>query len=172
LRRLEEVLAVGNWLYRAVRLVERNWRNEVIAGKVLYDPAEEESIATFFHQWYAPRDRFTKELSHFASQRIKVVGGDEFERNCVEAQAILAGRNPFLDDPSHAARWAVLTAFRHPDARPIEFDDEGRVFEMTGEELTIPGLKPERVLQARDEMRIGQRRTLREIVASRKSNGI
>ena len=44
LRRLEEVLAVGNWLYEAVRLVERNWRREVIEGKTLYDPSEETSI--------------------------------------------------------------------------------------------------------------------------------
>jgi hypothetical protein len=156
LRRLEEVLAIGNWLYGAVRLVERNWRSEVLAGKVLYDPTEEALIMAFFRQWYAPHDRFFKEISHFESARVKVAGGADFGRNVTEVERILGGHNPFFDDAANSTRWAGAIDYLRPNPRPVQVDEDGRLFEMTGEQIKMPGLEPADILEALDDFRSGR----------------
>lgn len=172
LSRLEQVLGIGNWLYRTVRLIEHNWRTQVMEGKTLYDPNEDNEIMDLYRQWMLPCQRCTNQIDSFISRRFPVQGGDEFKKNYMEARNILAGHNPFFDDDDNATRWAGLTAFLRPQPRTVHVDDDGRIFDASGDELSIPGLEPKRMLQARDEMRTGTRRTLNEIIASRNRNGI
>jgi hypothetical protein len=37
-RKLEKVLVVGNWLFQAICLTEKNWRTEVTSGETPYIP--------------------------------------------------------------------------------------------------------------------------------------
>jgi hypothetical protein len=166
LRRLEDVLGVGNWLYEAVRLVEGNWRTEVIYGKTLYDPDEEASIMDFFREWSAPCDRCLREIDRISAKPSRIAGANRFKDNCTEARRVLAGQSPFFDDASNAARWTRVTAFLHPSPCPVIVDDGGRIIEMTGEQLNIPGLEPTKVLKALDDERAGRLHSFDEVVAS------
>jgi len=172
LSRLEQVLGIGNWLYEMVRLVEHNWRTEVLNGKTLYDPREDESIMDLYRQWELPCQRCVDGIKYFVSKRFKVQGGDKFQSYCMEAKNTLSGHNPFFDDVDNADHWAKVTAFLFPRPRPVRMDAEGRIFEMSGEQLVVPGLDQERVLKVREEMRDGQRRTLKEATESRNHNCI
>ncbi len=50
--------------------------------------------------------------------------------------------------------------------RPVRVDDEGRIFELTGERFETTGLAPADVLEALEDERAGRVRPLREIMAS------
>ncbi len=163
-RRLEGVLAVGNWLYGMVRLVEKNWRTEVIEGKTLYEPREEASIMHFYREWSAPCERCIDEIDQIRSTRSRVEGAEQFKSHCAEAKRILAGESPFFDDVNNASRWAAVTAFLRPNVRPVRIDEDGRIFEMSGEQLHIPGLEPADVLEALEDEREGRLYSLDEVV--------
>lgn len=53
-RRLEQVLVVGNWLFRSIRLIERNWRAEVSSGQTPYNPTDDQTIRDYYRQWAIP----------------------------------------------------------------------------------------------------------------------
>ena len=62
-------------------------------------------------------------------------------------------------------------AGRRPDAtdlRPIHVDEQGRMFEVTGEPIVIEGLEPDKILEALADEAAGRSRPLREIIAERK----
>jgi hypothetical protein len=166
LRRLEGVLAIGNWLYEALRLVEQNWRREVLEGKTLYDPKEEASMLESYRRWSGPCQRCLNEIAHFDAVLTAVEGGDQFKRYCIDAKQILAENNPFFHDPKNAARWAVVTAFLRPNPRPVRVEKDGRIFEDSGEQILMPGLEPARVLEALDDERAGRLHSFDEVVAS------
>jgi hypothetical protein len=172
LRRLEEVLVIGNWLYDSVRLIEHNWRTEVIEGKTPYDPEEARTIREFLAQWVQPCRRCLDEINLFESKGFEVRGSKEFKRHCAEAVDILGGHNPFFEDADKAGRWAALTAKHRVAIRPVEVDESGRIFERTGERFTMPGLEPTDILEAIEDEHAGRVRPLREIVASRGQHGI
>ena len=155
-----------------VRLIECNWRTEVLNGKTVYDPQEDESIMEFYRQWVSPCQRCIEEINYFVSKRFEVQGSDKFQRYCMEAKNILSGHNPFFDDADNADHWAKVTMFLFPQPRPVRVDDDGRMFEESGNQLAVPGLDQERVLRVREEMRSGQRRTLKEVIESQNHNGI
>ena len=54
------------------------------------------------------------------------------------------------------------------DLRPIHVDEQGRMFEVTGEPIVIEGLEPDKVLEALADEAAGRSRSLREIIAERK----
>ncbi len=54
------------------------------------------------------------------------------------------------------------------DLRPIHVDEQGRMFEVTGEPIVIEGLEPDKVLQALADEAAGRSRSLRAIIAERK----
>ena len=166
LRRLEDVLSVGNWLYAAVRQVESNWRREVIEGKTLYDPDDEESIMEFFRQWSVPCDRCLKEIDRLSSRRLKIEGSQLFRSYCAESASALAGKSHFFDDEKNATRWAAVTEFLRPSPQPVRVDEAGRILLMTGEQLDVPGLEPAKVLNSLDDERAGRLHSFDEVVAS------
>jgi hypothetical protein len=56
--------------------------------------------------------------------------------------------------------------------RPVRVDDQGRIFEMTGEQFIMPGLEPDTILRALEDARLGRIRSLKDIIASRNYHGI
>jgi hypothetical protein len=172
LRRLERVLGVGNWLYKAVCLIERNWRTEVLEGKTPYDPADAKTIGEFYSRWVQPCKRCLDEISIFESRGCTVHGAKEFKGHCTEATDILGGYNAFFEDADKAGRWAALTAKYREAIRPVEVDDSGRIFESTGERFNMPGLEPADILEAIEDERAGRVRSLREIIDSSGQHGI
>lgn len=171
-RRLENVLTIGNWLFRSIRVIENNWRDEVLKGATPYDPDEARSIREFFKQWAIPCGRIQGEIAALESKRAAVQGAEAFRRYCEEAEEILAGNSPFFDDAERSGRWAALTAAYREPCRPISVDEEGRIFELNGERFHMPGLTPADILEAREDERAGRMRPLKEIIASRQSHGI
>ncbi len=166
LRRLEGVLAIGNWLYESMRLVEQNWRREVLEGKTLYDPKEEASMLESYRRWSAPCQRCLNEIDHFDATLTSVEGGDEFKRHCIDAKQILAGNNPFFHDERNAAQWADVIAFLRPNPRPVRVEEDGRIFEMSGEQFLMPGLEPADILESLEDERAGRLHSFDEVVAS------
>jgi hypothetical protein len=63
-------------------------------------------------------------------------------------------------------------ALPQAETRPVRIDADGRIFEMSGEPLEIPGLAPEDVLEAIADVAAGRVRPLKEIVAAWNSNGL
>ncbi len=59
-----------------------------------------------------------------------------------------------------------------PSIRPVLVDDSGRIFEMTGERICMPGLEPERILESFEDERAGRTHSLKDIIASRNKHGI
>jgi hypothetical protein len=55
-----------------------------------------------------------------------------------------------------------------PRVRPVTIDAEGRIFLETGEQVVIPGLEPEKVLEGLADDAAGRGRPLREIMAERR----
>lgn len=55
-----------------------------------------------------------------------------------------------------------------PNPRPIRVDEEGRLFEMTGEPIIVPGLEPDKVKKGMADDAAGRTRPLSEIIAQRK----
>lgn len=59
------------------------------------------------------------------------------------------------------------------DVRPVRVDETGRLFEMSGEPIVVPGLTPEDILQGIEDERAGRLRSLDDYLASRDHhNGI
>jgi hypothetical protein len=76
------------------------------------------------------------------------------------------------EDVEEAARRAALTAGSRPSPRPVRVDEEGRIFELTGERYEMPGLSPEDVRQGKAEVEAGQTVSLKELIAKRHANGL
>lgn len=57
-----------------------------------------------------------------------------------------------------------------PSPRPVRVDEEGRLFEMDGTPIVMPGLEPEHILKGIEDERAGRLRSLEEYIASRKQN--
>jgi hypothetical protein len=80
----------------------------------------------------------------------------------------------------HASERGTETADREttqgtatrPSIRPVAVDDSGRIFEMTGEQIRMPGLEPQDILDAIEDERAGRTRSLKGIIASRNRHGI
>jgi hypothetical protein len=171
-RQLADVIAIGNWLYKGVRLIEHNWRTEVLEGKTPYDPGEEKSIGDMLRQWMKPCPQCLEEIQFLGDQGVKVRSAVNFQAHCKAASEILAGRNAFFDDQEKAWKWSVLTAGYRPSPRPVRVDDAGRVFEMTGERYVPAGLTQEDVRRAFSGVGEGRTRTLNEIMATQVKNGL
>jgi len=166
-RRFENRLLIGNLLYQSVRVIERNWRSEVIDGTTPYDPRDDASIMDFYRIWFAPSRRFLDEIRLRRLKKLAVEGADEFEANCKEASAILIGENPFYDDIERAGVWAARTASQRKSIRAVKIDESGRILEQNGERFVMPGLAPEQVRKALEDELAGRMRPLSEIIAAR-----
>jgi hypothetical protein len=73
------------------------------------------------------------------------------------------------DSPDRGPGWKV--GGRSP-IRPVVVDESGRLFEMTGEQIVMPGLEPEAILESLEDARAGRMRSLKDIRASRCQHGI
>lgn len=165
-RRLEGVLAIGNYLFHAIARIESNWRAEVLDGRTPYDPNEDRSIGEMYAQWSAPCQRCLREVRRFRGFVIR--GSKEFARHCDEVGEILSGvRKPF-EDPDRLARWEQIVASSRPNPRPIRIDDQGRIFELSGSRFTMRGLEPEVILQGLADAEAGRLIPLSRIIAERK----
>jgi hypothetical protein len=170
--RLQNALAVGNWLYEQVRLIEHNWRTEIIEGLIPYDANEDRSILAFYRQWLEPTQRCLSEIRQLRSMGVEVAGSREFEEYCAEAPCILKGDSPFFEDASQAGLWAARTSQSRESIRPVEVDQAGRIFELSGARFHMPGLEPAAVLEALEDERAGRTRSLTDIIASRDEHGL
>ena len=171
-RQLENVITIGNWLYRSIRRIEHNWRTEVLQGRTPYDPNEEKSIGDMLRQWTVPSLRCLDEIESLQRQNVPVRGARNFQAYCAAASEILAGRDTFFDDTARAWQWSALTARFRSSPRPVSVDDMGRVFELSGARFVPAGLTREDMrdaLSGRDE---GDTKSLDEIIASRPKNGL
>ena len=172
LRRLEGVLGVGNALFQMIRRVEKNWRNEVLTGKSLFDPNEEKQILGFFKEWLTPTERCLGEIKVVSRRHLAVEGADEFQKNCVEAKNVVIGRSSFFDDAENTKRWEGVTSFMRPKAESIRVDEQGRIFDSTEKQIEAPGLEPGKVREACAKIQGGRRRTYEELVVSQAPDGI
>jgi hypothetical protein len=59
-----------------------------------------------------------------------------------------------------------------PTIRPVRVDESGRIFEINGEQIVMPGLEPEAILESFEDERVGRMRSLKDIFASRNQHGI
>lgn len=166
-RHLENVLAVGNWLYDAVRLIEKNWRREVLEGKTPYDPNEDRSIMELYRQWAVPCRRCLNEINGFKAQGFSVRGERAFTKNCSEVSDILSGnRNPF-ENSEQARLWAALTANTRQNPREVRVDEHRFIFDTNGNRIVMSGLEPEEILQGIADVENGRVHSLKDIVSAR-----
>ena len=170
--RLENVLAVGNWLYDAIRLIERTWRDEVLEGKTPYDQGEERSIMELYQQWTVPCRRCLDEIDWFKSKGFPVRGERAFRKHGSEVSEILSGDKKPFEDAEQSTLWAALTANTRPNPRMVRVDEHGLIFEMTGQRFVMPGLEPEDVLQGIADAESGRVRPLKDIISARDEHGV
>jgi hypothetical protein len=79
-----------------------------------------------------------------------------------------AGNQPFLRGFLERIRALFRRRTARPNPRPIRVDEQGRMFEMTGEPIIVPGLEPDKVLKGMADDAAGRTRPLSEIIAQRK----
>jgi len=166
-RRLEQVLVVGNWLFRSIRLIERNWRAEVSSGQTPYNPTDDQTIRDYYRQWAIPCSRCLKEIQRLRSQVYRIHGVSEFEKNCDSVHEILAHLEKPLLDLEHSSPKSDPLTKAKGNPRAVHVDDSGRIFETTGEELSIAGLEPIKVARGLRDEQAGRLRSLKDIVATR-----
>jgi hypothetical protein len=75
---------------------------------------------------------------------------------------------PFLRRFLERIKALVRRQTTRPNPRPIRVDEQGRMFEMTGEPIIVPGLEPDKVLKGMADDAAGRARPLSEIIAQRK----
>ncbi len=168
---LEKVLVIGNWLYQSVRSIASHWRTDVLEGKTPYSPDDEAAILDLYGRWAGSCRRCVVAIETLRSEAL-VRGSKAFERHCEEAARILQGDDPFFDDLARAGRWAAITARARPSPRPVRVDEQGRIFETTGQRFVMPGLTPEDVLQGMADVEAGRTESLEKIIAARGQHGI
>lgn len=166
-RRLQEVLRLGNWLFDSIRLIERNWRREVLAYVTPYDPAEEAAILAMYRQWSRPTAFCLAELKRLNRNGLGVPGAKQFRSNCATVRFILDDGFPFLKDPANRAAWEMARRGRGGTIRPVVVDSNGVVSTPQGERIDDPALPPDRILKAIDASEAGRFRPLAVIRAER-----
>jgi len=164
-RKLEKVLVVGNRLFQAICLTEKNWRTEVTSGETPYNTSDDQAIRDFYQQWALPCTRCLEEILKHRSKGYRIRGASEFEKNCRSAHEILAHLEKPLLDPEQSSRKSDPLQKTKGNPRAVRVDDSGRIFETTGEELAVPGLEPHRVARGLRDEQAGRIRSLKEIVA-------
>jgi hypothetical protein len=172
LRGLEKVLVIGNWLYQSVRSIASHWRTDVLEGKTPYSPDDEAAILDLYRRWAGSCRRCLVAIETLRSEGAPVRGSKAFERHCEQAARILQGDDPFFDDVARAGRWAAITARAWTSTRPVRVDEQGRIFETTGQRFVMPGLTPEDILQGMADVEAGRTESLEKIIAARGQHGI
>jgi hypothetical protein len=172
LRHLERVLTVGNWLYRSVRRIERHWRANVLEGRILHDPGEDRSIRALYSQWFQTSRRCLAEIEEFRGGGFSIRGAKVFEKHYAEAADILGGRVDPFENEAQALLWAARTANSRQDPRPMQVDENGNLFEITGERFVMSGLEPEAVLRGISDAEAGRVRPLKDIISERQTHGV
>ena len=109
LRKLENALVVGNWLFNAICLIERNWRQDILAGKTDYDLMEAKAfVGHLLGLWYDPFEH----LLDYTSGRGCSTGDQpgQFDRNgldepqdVVEYWAVDWSKHGKYHEPPHRA---------------------------------------------------------------------
>jgi hypothetical protein len=153
-----------------VRQIENNWRNEVLSGLTPYSPNEEKSIRDMLVQWSLPTQKCLDQIRMLRENGFKVEGARLFEGYVQAASQILAGDNTFLEDTEKAWRWLALTSKYRTSPRPVRIDEQGRMYEITGERFVPPGLTAADVAKAFSSIDESRARPLSEIIASRAKN--
>jgi len=167
LRKLENALVVGNWLFNEIYLIERNWRQEILAGKTDYDLMEDASIREFYWQWSQPCRQCLNEIAVFEGAHMRVHEAAKFRKHCQEASETLSRSVPPMKDED-LMKWNQIVERAKPNPRPVRVDIEGRVFELTGERISLDCLDPRKVAKGMKDESEGRTRSLREVVADRR----
>lgn len=171
-RKLEDVLAIGYWLYRAVRRIEHNWRTEVLRGKTPYSPADAASIQGMWRQWIEPTPLCLERIRALETRGVKIRGSRQFKAIVEITKQLIAGNDAFFEDTENASRWFALTAKFRNSPREIRVDDQGRTYELTGERFVAPGSTAKDVLEAFSPIDESRTKSLGEVIASRSKNGV
>ena len=79
--------------------------------------------------------------------------------------------DPFENANAFREKIAETRAFLY-SPRPVYSDDSGRLFEVSGERFITDGLEPAKVLDVQREEQSGRMRSLKDIIAARKSNAL
>ena len=162
--RLIEALGVGNWIFRSIQLIERNWRDEVLNRQTPYHSDEELAILAMYEGWLHPHGQCLKEARTLIRRGARLRGISEFVTNVRLAKRIVAGDHPPFSDPDMLSRWSLAVA-RSQNPRPVQVDSQGRVAEVSGARLWSPSLAPESVKAAIEDIEMGRTRPFDEVIA-------
>jgi hypothetical protein len=164
-RQFVELIKQGNSLFENLRLEERAWRMRIIRGEELYDEAVEQKLMDGYNLWSDQSLDLLERIDSIETEQRAIRGEDSFRAHIDEAEEILFENNPIFREGDFAARWYAAIDFRIPKPRPVRVDSEGRIFEMTGEQITMPGLEPDAVLEALEDERAGRLHSLEDVLS-------
>jgi hypothetical protein len=153
-RQLEEVIAVGRFLFLQVRKIEANWLSAIALGKADFDPSDDALILAMHRHWLEPTQEVIRQIESCEKQGKKVKSTMQFIK--------------YIDRMNKL----VIQWPNHRNPRLVRIADDGRVFGIDGTLLSCPGLEPEKVKQGIADDVAGRVRSLREIIRDREANAL
>ena len=154
LRALEYALAAGDYLFRQVAKIEKQWLANVISGTMPYDRRDDEVMRAMYAQWAEPIVEVQGRIAELQLLGRKVEGAKGFARHSRNVAQILA------EWPDH----------RNP--RPVRVDEAGNFFEIEGRPIVTVGLPPEVILQAFADEVEGRLTPLQDFLRGRNAHAV
>jgi hypothetical protein len=150
-RDLEEGLTVINALIPAIVRLEWTRRLAVWSGRRDGDDRSERQSRRSLRRLLRPLLPIAVLIRWFEQEGFRVSAADFFRTN--------------LDHVKELVRSSVNSAPPDDSIRPVCFDEEGRVFEMSGQPINTPGLEPASVQAALADVSAGRVRSLKDFIA-------
>jgi hypothetical protein len=147
----EERITYFNSILRAVLTFESKRRAEITEGEGPPDQEIESRRALGLRNLLNPCAKVREIIDWFQSQEYGVDGASEFRSLCTGIEMM------------------IRTSELPSNPRPVHIDEHGNIFEITGEPVVVPGLKPDQVQKGIAEAQAGMGRPLRNIVAERQN---
>jgi hypothetical protein len=148
---LEELVTVGNWLFRILTRAENEFYADSRSGRMPLEPAHKQTLLVAYRIWLAGSIQLLSRVEEFEAKDYQFKGADDLRSHRQEVERIL--------DQQESLGGRI---------RPVTIDGEGRAFLENGEQVLVPGLEPEKVRKGLAEDATGLGRPLREIIAERR----
>ncbi len=115
----EEYLELGILLFDAITHFDEKYRERVLEGKDVWDPAVAESVTEAYRWWHKPCAQVLQDLRHFEQTFGTIEKAEQFRRYVREVEGILG-------DPAEIFSSDELTKLRD---EAIELHREGEALE-------------------------------------------
>jgi hypothetical protein len=147
---VEDKLRVLNAFLDVVLRAESRRRDAIPLWEQPPDMALEARVKRALRRVDRACARVERAIRRLEGRSYAVEGADDFRRNRIILRMQIGGCGK-------------------PRPRPVRVEPDGRLFELTGEQIVFPGLEPEKIRAGLEDVEAGRTRPLEDILAERKA---